>query len=238
MNMCLGHYDSVKVAANIMIVDFQASNSSSGFSQGVIQRHRDRQIRPRSDNRNIYCQCLTRSVLEQDNLELVSPPRYVSGFRGCIHSITLNRDHFDTRHLANVKHSRVTLDNCEFVDPCNNQSVCEHGGVCSVMDGKTVCNCSDTGYLGTTCHFSDHYRSCKDMFMIGYEKNGEYTLDIDKDGPLPPATVYCNMEAGNIFTRVEHNLVNETVRYTHCLSGYTVRSYLHSIISGYQSCRA
>ena len=49
---------------------------------------------------------------------------------------------------------------------------------------------------------------------MGYRKKGVYTIDIDRNGPLPPAHVYCDMgeDSGHsIVTRVENNMPPEMV---------------------------
>lgn len=51
---------------------------------------------------------------------------------------------------------------------------------------------------------------------MGYRKKGVYTIDIDRNGPLPPAHVYCDMgeDSGHsIVTRVENNMPPEMVNY-------------------------
>lgn len=51
---------------------------------------------------------------------------------------------------------------------------------------------------------------------MGYRKKGVYTIDIDRNGLLPPAHVYCDMgeDSGHsIVTRVENNMPPEMVNH-------------------------
>lgn len=57
-------------------------------------------------------------------------------------------------------------------------------------------------------------RTCEELYLVGYRKKGVYTIDIDRNGPQPPAHVYCDMgdESGrSIVTRVENNMPPEMV---------------------------
>lgn len=57
-------------------------------------------------------------------------------------------------------------------------------------------------------------RTCEELYLVGYRKKGVYTIDIDRNGPLPPAHVYCDMgeDSGHsIVTRVENNMPPEMV---------------------------
>ena len=56
-------------------------------------------------------------------------------------------------------------------------------------------------------------RTCEELALLGYMKSGVYEIDIDGNGPHPPAHVRCEFEAhgGSRKTVVEHNLPRDTV---------------------------
>lgn len=61
---------------------------------------------------------------------------------------------------------------------------------------------------------------------MGYRKKGVYTIDIDRNGLLPPAHVYCDMgeETGSsIVTRVENNMPPEMVNLSDKISVMSFR---------------
>lgn len=149
----------------------------------------------------------------QEPLIFGSNSENYSGLIGCIRNVYLNRKFIDSRILmerALVK-NQIYLDNCQLVTPCSNRNVCEHGGFCYLEKGELLCNCSNTGYTGKTCHFSTHRRSCEELYLLGYRKSGVYTLDIDKNGPFPPSNVKCIMDDENIITEIENNIMTEMI---------------------------
>ncbi|XP_054154216.1 axotactin-like [Oppia nitens] len=138
------------------------------------------------------------------------------GIRGCLRDITINRMSIDPRVIYDnyAVIGKISLDNCQLVDPCNSPNVCENGGKCiaSIETGQTKCDCGRTGYVGKTCHFSIFKRTCEELYLAGYHKTGIYIIDIDQNGPLPPAHVICSMsENGMIETIVEHNIRHQLV---------------------------
>lgn len=54
-------------------------------------------------------------------------------------------------------------------------------------------------------------RTCEELALLGYTKSGVYQIDIDGNGPHPPATVRCQFE-GARKTVVEHNMPLQMVR--------------------------
>ncbi|GFR22715.1 protocadherin-like wing polarity protein stan [Trichonephila clavata] len=137
------------------------------------------------------------------------------GFIGCMRDIYVAGDWIDPRTVVDTKQvsGKVSLDSCLLVNLCNNPHACEHGGRCYVEKGETHCDCDKTGYTGRTCHFSLHKRTCEELYLVGYRMEGVYTIDIDRNGPLPPAHVYCDMSdsGSTIATRVENNMPPEMV---------------------------
>lgn len=80
-----------------------------------------------------------------------------AGLRGCVRQIKINGEEMDSRIImiqSNVI-GKVSLDNCQLIDPCNVPNACEHGGKClaSLETGDFKCDCNKTGYSGKTCHF-------------------------------------------------------------------------------------
>ncbi|XP_046452961.1 uncharacterized protein LOC124200702 isoform X3 [Daphnia pulex] len=131
------------------------------------------------------------------------------GFIGCIRDLVMNRKKLDPRALLSTALVReISLDNCQLVDPCHRPNACEHGGLCNVDEGRVVCDCTGTGYTGKNCHFALYKRTCEELALLGYMKSGVYEIDIDGNGPHPPAHVRCEFEAnsGVRKTVVEHNL--------------------------------
>ncbi|KAK4045709.1 hypothetical protein OUZ56_033583 [Daphnia magna] len=131
------------------------------------------------------------------------------GFIGCIRDLVMNRKKLDPRALLYSAEVReISLDNCQLVDPCHRPNACEHGGLCNVDEGRVVCDCTGTGYTGKNCHFALYKRTCEELALLGYMKSGVYEIDIDGNGPHPPAHVRCEFEthSGVRKTVVEHNL--------------------------------
>ena len=62
-------------------------------------------------------------------------------------------------------------------------------------------------------HFSALYkRTCEELALLGYHKSGVYEIDIDGNGPHPPAHVLCQFEpSGARKTVVDHNLPTDMV---------------------------
>jgi len=131
------------------------------------------------------------------------------GFVGCLRELKINDQKLDPRVLLSTSTTReVSLDNCQLVDPCDRPNACEHGGLCMVDEGRVVCDCTGTGYTGKNCHFALYKRTCEELALLGYMKSGVYEIDIDGNGPHPPAHVRCEFEThgGSRKTVVQHNL--------------------------------
>lgn len=136
------------------------------------------------------------------------------GFVGCMRQIKLNSIYMDPRNVVDsdqIEGGDISLDNCQLVDPCAQPGVCEHGGKCIMKDKKVSCNCSGTGYTGKTCHFSLYRRTCEELFLVGYRKQGVYMIDIDGNGPHPPAYVSCDMANELTTTSIMTNLQSEKI---------------------------
>jgi hypothetical protein len=83
----------------------------------------------------------------------------LEGLRGCLRDISINQIQIDPRVIYHkyIVIGKISLDNCQLVDPCNSPNACEHGGKCiaSLETGNTKCDCDKTGYVGKTCHFCE-----------------------------------------------------------------------------------
>lgn len=82
---------------------------------------------------------------------------WISGLVGCMREIRVNDERIEPRYVMNTDRvmGEVALDNCQFIDPCTRPNTCEHGGKCSVKKDEISCDCTDTGYVGKNCHFSE-----------------------------------------------------------------------------------
>ncbi|KAG9510420.1 Contactin-associated protein-like 5, partial [Fragariocoptes setiger] len=121
----------------------------------------------------------------------------------------------------------ISLDSCQLVDACHAQP-CANNGTCRLNDlGDTECDCSKTGYTGRYCHFSVLKQSCEELHLSGQRTSAtsSYVIDIDRNGPLRPVRVKCNMhddDTSQIETIVQHNLPAETVIRTSGLADYYI----------------
>nr|XP_046212750.1 neurexin-1a-like isoform X19 [Oncorhynchus gorbuscha] len=96
--------------------------------------------------------------LHASPLRLTSPGvRDHAPFAGWLTSVTING-------------SAVVIEGSEGVtmggDGCGPDHVCQNGGVCSVVEQKNVCDCTDTGYKGNDCS-EEHYNPGLAHLMIG-----------------------------------------------------------------------
>lgn len=142
-------------------------------------------------------------------------------FIGCVKDIVINENDIEPRTLREqtTVFGRITLDNCQLINPCNKPKACEHDGLCipSMDNGTYSCDCSNTGYIGKTCHFSLYRKSCEEIYLMDKQNSGIYMIDIDRNGPTPPAHVYCNVSNGPnktstiINTVIEHNIQHQVV---------------------------
>lgn len=136
------------------------------------------------------------------------------GFIGCIRKLIIGGTQLDLRTVVGTPmvNKGVTYDNCQVLGPCEGPQACEHGGKCSVdKDDEVKCDCSGTGYSGKRCHFSLYKKSCEQYRQIGLKSSGVYRVDLDGNGPLPPAYVKCSFNSllRETYTIVEHNVDEE-----------------------------
>ncbi|KAF7992308.1 hypothetical protein HCN44_001633 [Aphidius gifuensis] len=128
-------------------------------------------------------------------------------------NIKINDDIIEPRYIINTERvvGEVALDNCQFVDPCTRPNTCEHGGKCSVKENKITCDCTDTGYIGKNCHFTQYRKTCEELALLGYTQDDLYKIDIDGNGRFPPALVKCEFQSIEDATKtiVEHNLPSQ-----------------------------
>ncbi|XP_042161919.1 neurexin-1a-like isoform X21 [Oncorhynchus tshawytscha] len=103
--------------------------------------------------------------LHASPLRLTSPGvRDHAPFAGWLTSVTING-------------SAVVMEGSEGVtmggDGCGPDHMCQNGGVCSVVEQKNVCDCTDTGYKGNDCS-EEHYNPGLAHLMIGDQAREDY----------------------------------------------------------------
>ncbi|XP_055085304.1 neurexin 1a [Periophthalmus magnuspinnatus] len=116
----------------------------------------------------------------------VFSPTFVGGITAELHSSPLRltsasvREHPPFRGwitALSVNGTTVTLDSSEGVTVttgCGPDHQCQNGGVCSVVNDRAVCDCSDTGYQGNDCSEEHVYTPGLAHLMIGDQAREEY----------------------------------------------------------------
>ncbi|XP_044517258.1 contactin-associated protein-like 4 isoform X5 [Gracilinanus agilis] len=132
------------------------------------------------------------------------------GFQGCMRHISISNKVVDlilVQQSIFGNFSDLQIDLCGLIDRCL-PNYCEHGGECSQSWNSFYCNCTNTGYMGATCHSSIYEQSCEAYKHRG-NTSGFYYIDSDGSGPLRPFLVYCNM-TDTAWTIVQHNSTDFT----------------------------
>ncbi|KAM7166544.1 contactin-associated protein-like 4 [Macrochelys suwanniensis] len=128
-----------------------------------------------------------------------------AGFQGCMRLITIGSkaaDLISVQQNSLGNFSNLQIDLCGIIDRCL-PNYCEHGGECTQAWNSFYCNCTNTGYMGATCHYSIYEQSCE-AYMHRGNTSGFYYIDSDGSGPLGPFLVYCNM-TDTTWTIIQHN---------------------------------
>ncbi|KAM3940316.1 contactin-associated protein-like 4 [Leptodactylus fuscus] len=118
----------------------------------------------------------------------------VSTFLGCMKLISIGAKVIDLIQVQQSilgNFSELQIDLCGIIDRCF-PNYCEHGGLCSQTWSDFYCNCSDTGYIGATCHYPKYEQSCEAYKYKG-NSSGFFYIDSDGSGSLEPFLVFCNM---------------------------------------------
>ncbi|XP_030746121.1 contactin-associated protein-like 5 isoform X2 [Sitophilus oryzae] len=148
-----------------------------------------------------------------DKIKVAAGSRSNAGLVGCMRDIEVNGVVLEPRSVLQTERvvGEVTLDDCRFVDACLRPNTCEHGGKCSVKEDRLICDCTNTGYTGTNCHFALYRKTCEELALLGYTKPDVYLIDIDGNGRFPPAHVRCEFQSIEESTKtiVEHNLPSQ-----------------------------
>nr|CAH7733562.1 unnamed protein product [Callosobruchus chinensis] len=148
-----------------------------------------------------------------DKIKVAAGSRSNSGLIGCMMDIVVNGAVLEPRSILQSERvvGEVTLDDCRFVDACKRPNTCEHGGKCSVKEDRLICDCTNTGYMGKNCHFTQYRKTCEELALLGYTKPDVYLIDIDGNGRFPPAHVRCEFQSLEDATKtiVEHNLPSQ-----------------------------
>ncbi|KAM5326786.1 contactin-associated protein-like 5 isoform 2-T2 [Glossophaga mutica] len=141
-----------------------------------------------------------------DNLTVSQCLNPIKAFQGCMRLIFIDnqpKDLMSVQQGSLGNFSDLHIDLCSIKDRCL-PNYCEHGGSCSQSWTTFYCNCSDTSYMGTTCHHSIYERSCE-VYRHQGNVAGFFYIDPDGSGMLGPLQVYCNITEDKIWTSMQHN---------------------------------
>uniref|UniRef100_A0A452DZK7 Contactin associated protein family member 5 n=1 Tax=Capra hircus TaxID=9925 RepID=A0A452DZK7_CAPHI len=130
----------------------------------------------------------------------------IKAFQGCMRLIFIDnqpKDLISVQQGSLGNFSDLHIDLCSIKDRCL-PNYCEHGGSCSQSWTTFYCNCTDTGYVGATCHNSLYEQSCE-VYRHQGNTAGFFYIDSDGSGPLGPFQVYCNITEDKIWTLMQHN---------------------------------
>ncbi|KAL6432320.1 hypothetical protein ACFW04_006749 [Cataglyphis niger] len=165
------------------------------------------------DYRNKQYKLFSALTFELGDKVIIGSGRGNAGLVGCMREIRVNNQRIEPRYVINTEKVKgeVSLDNCQFVDPCKRPNTCEHGGKCSVKEDRITCDCTDTGYRGKNCHFAQYRKTCEELALLGFTQDDVYKIDIDGNGRFPPASVKCEFQSIEDSTKtiVEHNLPSQ-----------------------------
>ncbi|XP_078539528.1 contactin-associated protein-like 5 [Lissotriton helveticus] len=152
-----------------------------------------------------------------------------TAFQGCMKLIFIDNQPKDlilVQQGTLGNYSDLHIDLCSIRDRCL-PNLCEHGAKCSQSWGTFSCDCTGTGYSGSTCHRSIHEESCE-VYRHKGNASGFYSIDTDGSGPLGPMRVYCNMTEDKTWTVIGHNNTELTK-----VQGYSVEQpYSYTINYG------
>ncbi|XP_040084855.1 contactin-associated protein-like 5 isoform X3 [Oryx dammah] len=129
----------------------------------------------------------------------------IKAFQGCMRLIFIDnqpKDLISVQQGSLGNFSDLHIDLCSIKDRCL-PNYCEHGGSCSQSWTTFYCNCTDTGYVGATCHNSLYEQSCE-VYRHQGNTAGFFYIDSDGSGPLGPFQVYCNITE-TTWTLMQHN---------------------------------
>ncbi|XP_046714224.1 contactin-associated protein-like 5 [Silurus meridionalis] len=128
------------------------------------------------------------------------------GYQGCVRLLFLNNQPINLSRIQQEKRanfSELSFDICGIRDRCV-PNFCEHGGVCYQTWDNFYCNCSGTGYMGSTCHNPIYERSCE-AYRNTASPSGVFTIDPDGSGPLESTQVNCTTRGDQTWTVIGHD---------------------------------
>ncbi|XP_022446294.1 contactin-associated protein-like 5 isoform X1 [Delphinapterus leucas] len=169
----------------------------------------------------------------------------INAFQGCMRLIFIDnqpKDLISVQQGSLGNFSDLHIDLCSIKDRCL-PNYCEHGGSCFQSWVTFYCNCSDTGYVGATCHNSLYEQSCE-VYRHHGNTAGFFYIDSDGSGTLGPFQVYCNITEDKIWTLVQHNNTELThVRGANAEKPYSMTldyggslEQLEAVIDGSEHC--
>ncbi|KAJ7987766.1 hypothetical protein DPEC_G00329910 [Dallia pectoralis] len=106
----------------------------------------------------------------------VSPELHASPLRLTSPGVRDHRPFSGWLTAVTVNGSAVILEASEGVtkgDGCGPDHVCQNGGVCSVVEHRAICDCTDTGYKGNDCS-EEYYNPGLAHLMIGDQAREDY----------------------------------------------------------------
>uniref|UniRef100_A0A8W4F9H5 Contactin associated protein family member 5 n=1 Tax=Sus scrofa TaxID=9823 RepID=A0A8W4F9H5_PIG len=116
-------------------------------------------------------------------------------FQGCMRLIFIDnqpKDLISVQQGSLGNFSDLHIDLCSIKDRCL-PNYCEHGGSCSQSWTTFYCNCTDTGYVGATCHNDKIWTSVQHNHMElthvrGASAEKPYSMVLDYKGSLEQLT--------------------------------------------------
>eukprot|EP00063_Salmo_salar_P059989 XP_014034824.1 PREDICTED: neurexin-1a-like isoform X17 [Salmo salar] len=146
-----GHWHAVRVKRDWRNTSLEVDGRMEGWAE-VKSKRRDMTVFSHTFMGGVSPE------LHASPLRLTSPGvRDHAPFAGWLTEVTVNG-------------SAVVMEGSEGVtvggDGCGPDHVCQNGGVCSVVEQKNVCDCTDTGYKGNDCS-EEHYNPGLAHLMIG-----------------------------------------------------------------------
>uniref|UniRef100_A0A674BYV1 Neurexin-1a-like n=1 Tax=Salmo trutta TaxID=8032 RepID=A0A674BYV1_SALTR len=153
-----GHWHAVRVKRDWRNTSLEVDGRMEGWAE-VKSKRRDMTVFSHTFMGGVSPE------LHASPLRLTSPGvRDHAPFAGWLTEVTVNG-------------SAVVMEGSEGVtvggDGCGPDHVCQNGGVCSVVEQKNVCDCTDTGYKGNDCS-EEHYNPGLAHLMIGDQAREDY----------------------------------------------------------------
>ncbi|XP_045558365.1 neurexin-1a isoform X18 [Salmo salar] len=152
-----GHWHAVRVKRDWRNTSLEVDGKMEGWAE----------VKSKRKDMTVFSHTFMGGVspeLHASPLRLTSPGvRDHASFAGWLAGVTVNG-------------SVAVLEGSEGVtvgDGCGPAHVCQNGGVCSVVEMRAVCDCTDTGYKGNDCS-EEHHKPGLAHLMIGDQAREDY----------------------------------------------------------------